>query len=126
MKSKFDSVYKESYKTFLNEEAPMPSVLGQKSPEETANVENIPSTNQQETPEKMDTESNLPDPKDVIGVKTDLVKMFKEFFNADPERQNEFKRYLSGRAIDVDNVESIISKMKEFITSGEKPKESLI
>jgi hypothetical protein len=123
MKLKFEDVYKQSYKLFLNEEAPIPSVLNQNSPEDTADVKNIPSLATQENPEKMDTESNLPDPRDVIGVKTDILKMFKDFFNSDPQRQNEFKRYLSGRSIDSDNVESIIGKMKEFISVGETPKE---
>jgi hypothetical protein len=121
---KFDLVYKESYQKFFNEEAPLPSELQNASPEDTATPKNIP--NQNENPENTDQESNLPDPKDVIGVKTEILSLFKDFFNADPERQDDFKRYLAGRAVDVNNAEAIISKMKEFISVGKKPKENLI
>jgi hypothetical protein len=115
--SKFDETYKKSYKMFLNEEAPIPT--------NGDNTEQPPQEQQPPTKEQI-TQSELPDPNDVVGVKTDMLKMFQDFFNADQQRQEEFKRSLSTKSIDINNAESIISQLKEFIASGEKPEESSI
>jgi len=118
--SKFDETYKKSYKMFLNEEAPIPTNAG--------NNEQIPEPPQEQQPPTKEqiNQSELPDPNDVIGVKTDMLKMFQDFFNADQQRQEEFKRSLATKSIDSNNSESIISQLKEFIASGEKPEESSI
>ena len=123
--SKFDAVYQKSYKIFLKEEAPMPTgsmndtdQIEQGGASQLKNVEN-PSKDQID-------QTMLPDPNDVIGVKTDLLKMFQDFFNADQERQEEFKRSIATKSIDSNNAEELISQMKQFITSGEKPKQASV
>lgn len=120
--SKFDSVYQKSYKIFLNEEAPIPTDM-QQSPENQQTQGQMPEEN---PPEEQINQSQLPDPNDVIGVKTDLLKMFKDFFNIDAQRQEEFKRSLAAKSVDDKNAESLIDQLKQFITAGEKPKESSI
>jgi len=122
--SKFDSVYKKSYKIFLKEEAPMPT--GAMDTEKNNQPQSTPQPEIENPPEEQINQSELPDPNDVIGVKTDLLKMFQDFFNADQQRQEEFKRSLATKSIDAKNSESIIAQMKEFISSGEKPKQSTI
>jgi hypothetical protein len=119
--SKFDAVYQKSYKIFLNEEAPIPSDI-----ESSENTNNQEQPIQENPPEEQINQSQLPDPSDVIGVKTDMLKMFKGFFNIDPQRQEEFKRSIATKAIDDRNAESLIDQLKQFIAAGEKPKESSI
>jgi len=121
--SKFDSVYQKSYKIFLNEEAPIPTDM-QQSPENQQTQGQMP---EEQPPTKEQIKKTpLPDPKDVIGVKTDMLKMFKDFFNIDAQRQEEFKRSLAAKSVDDKNAESLIDQLKQFITAGEKPKESSI
>ena len=120
--SKFDAIYKNSYKIFLNEEAPIPTDM-QQSPENLETQGQPPAENPSE---EQINQSPLPDPNDVIGVKTDLLKMFKDFFNIDQQRQEEFKRSLAAKSVDDKNAEALIDQLKQFITAGEKPKESSI
>jgi len=120
--SKFDAIYKNSYKIFLNEEAPIPTDM-QQSPENLETQGKPPAENPSE---EQINQSPLPDPNDVIGVKTDLLKMFKDFFNIDQQRQEEFKRSLAAKSVDDKNAEALIDQLKQFITAGEKPKESSI
>lgn len=116
--SKFNSVYQNSYKIFLNEEAPIPS-------EDNIESQNIQNQSEQ-PPQEQINQSELPDPNDVIGVKTDLLKMFKDFFNIDQDRQDEFKRNLAAKSIDDKNTEELINQLKEFVSAGKKPEESSI
>jgi hypothetical protein len=119
--SKFDSIYQNSYKIFLNEEAPMPSDITNQS-----NLNNASPAPDENPPEEQINQSELPDPNDVIGVKTDMLKIFQDFFNIDQQRQEEFKRTLAAKSIDDKNAEPLIAQLKEFIASGEKPKQSSI
>jgi hypothetical protein len=123
--SKFDTVYKKSYKMFLKEEAPMPTgASDEANPNES---QPSPPTKQVDAAsEEQINQSQLPDPNDVVGVKTDLLKMFQDFFNSDQQRQEEFKRSIATKSIDSKNAEVLISQMKEFIAAGEKPKQSSI
>jgi hypothetical protein len=117
--SKFDETYKKSYKMFLNENAPIPT--------NATTGEGLLQPQQEQPPTKEQIKKTpLPDPKDVIGVKTDLLKMFKDFFNIDQQRQEEFKRSLAAKSVDDKNAEELIDQLKQFITAGEKPKESSI
>jgi len=123
--SKFDTVYQKSYKLFLKEEAPMPTGAMTDTNQIKQGAPAPPEAAENPTDDQIN-QSELPDPNDVIGVKTDLLKMFQDFFNADQQRQEEFKRTLSTKSIDANNSERLISQMKEFIASGEKPKQSSI
>ena len=123
--SKFDTVYQKSYKLFLKEEAPMPTDAMTDTNQIKQGAPVPPEAAENPTDDQIN-QSELPDPNDVIGVKTDLLKMFQDFFNADQQRQEEFKRTLSTKSIDANNSEQLISQMKEFIASGEKPKQSSI
>ena len=123
--SKFDTVYQKSYKLFLKEEAPMPTGAMTDTNQIKQGAPVPPEAAENPTDDQIN-QSELPDPNDVIGVKTDLLKMFQDFFNADQQRQEEFKRTLSTKSIDANNSEQLISQMKEFIASGEKPKQSSI
>ena len=123
--SKFDTVYQKSYKLFLKEEAPMPTDAMTDTNQIKQGAPVPPEAAENPTDDQIN-QSELPDPNDVIGVKTDLLKMFQDFFNADQKRQEEFKRSLATKSIDSNNSESIISQLKEFIASGEKPKVSSI
>jgi hypothetical protein len=119
--SKFNTIYQDSYKIFLNEEAPMPSDM--------KNIDGLNPSEQSSMEDPSDeqiNQSQLPDPNDVIGVKTDMLKMFKDFFNIDQQRQEDFKRSLAAKSIDDKNAESLIDQLKQFIAAGEKPKESSI
>ena len=123
--SKFDTVYQKSYKLFLKEKAPMPTDAMTDTNQIKQGAPVSPEAAENPTDDQIN-QTKLPDPNDVIGVKTDLLKMFQDFFNADQKRQEEFKRSLATKSIDSNNSESIISQLKEFIASGEKPKVSSI
>ena len=89
--SKFDTVYQKSYKLFLKEKAPMPTDAMTDTNQIKQGAPVSPEAAENPTDDQIN-QTKLPDPNDVIGVKTDLLKMFQDFFNADQKRQEEFKR----------------------------------